>query len=267
MIATESTQITHDVVTSPDGARIAYTRQGSGPVLILLHCVSCDRVTTPQPGLPDALAEHFTVVTYDRRGNGESTTVEPYAVERELDDLTALIAEVGDEQGGPVDVYGFSSGAVLSLIAAHAGLPIRRLALLEPPLMPGSWATERAELRELMGESREDARTYYLTQVVGVPPEVLETIPATEQDLANAPTMLHELDFLPGTDAERFRGLATPTLLIRSDHTVPEMAQWADELVAVMPHAHAVELPGEWHGVDDTTLSLAVRDFLQDRGD
>lgn len=253
-------------VTSPDGARIAYSRQGTGPALVLVHCVSCDRVTTPQPTLPEALAEHFTVVTYDRRGNGQSTTVEPYAVEREVEDLAAVIEVARGEGGEPVDVYGFSSGAVLALIAAQAGLPIRRLALLEPPLMPDPWAEERDTLRELIGTSHADARHFYLTQIVGVPPEVLETIPATDQDLANAPTMLHEMEFLPGTDAERFRGLGTPTLLIRSDHTVPEMAEWGEALVAVMPHASTVELPGEWHGVDDATLTVAIRDFLRGGG-
>ena len=81
-------------VISSDGATIAYTRQGSGPAIVVVHCVAVDRTTTPQPTLPEALAEHFTVISYDRRGTGESTTIEPYAVEREIDDLDAVVGLV-----------------------------------------------------------------------------------------------------------------------------------------------------------------------------
>lgn len=245
-------------VTSADGTRIAYTQLGSGPPLVMVHCVGVDRASTPQPTLPEALAEHFTVVTYDRRGKGESPSEAPYAVEREIEDLAAVAGVLG----GEVDVYGFSSGAVLSLLAAKGGAPIRRLALLEPPLMPESRDEEKARLQELMATDRAAARRYFDTQIVGVPEEILDQMPVTDRGLANAPSILHEMEFLPGTSAETFRGLETPTLLMRSDHTAPEMAVWAGELVETMPHARAVELPGQWHGVDDATLVTAIRDFL-----
>src|SRR5690625_8030959 len=99
----------------------------------MVHCVAVSRQTTPQPTLPEALAEHFTVWTYDRRGTGESETTPPYAVERELADVTAII---GLAEGRPVIGYGFSSGATLLLIAAAARLPLAGLALLQPPLEP-----------------------------------------------------------------------------------------------------------------------------------
>ncbi|WP_052460303.1 alpha/beta fold hydrolase [Microbacterium gorillae] len=246
------------VATSADGTPIAYTIQGSGPALLLMNCVSCDRVSTPQPTLADELAANFTVISYDRRGNGASPSTLPYALEREFEDITALTALVD----GPVDAYGFSSGAVLALLAAGAGAPIRRLALLEPPLITEDWPDERERIATLMPTDPAAARQIYLTEIVGVPPEVLATIPATDRDLANAPTMLHELEFLPGADASAFAGLANPTLLIRSDHTVPEMAMWAEQLVAVMPNARAVAVPGQWHGVDDATLADVLVGFL-----
>lgn len=252
--------------TTSDGATISATTRGAGPHLLLVPCVSTSRTTDPQQSLPDALAEHFTVTTYDRRGTGESTmppgsTIEDYAVVQEIADIT-MLAECA---GAPVDVYGFSSGAVLALLAAQAGAPIRRLVLLEPPLFePGAHTDHRARMCELMAQDREAARNYYLTDIVGVPAEILEQLPTTEQRLADAPTMLHELEFLPGCDAERFAGLATPTLIMVSDHTHPAMLGWAQELTRTMSNAVARELPGEWHGLSDETQVKAITRFLLD---
>lgn len=257
-----STTLSRGSVTSADGTRLSYAIQGSGPPLLVVHCVSCDRTTTPQPDLPQALAAHFTVISYDRRGTGDSSTTDPYAVQREFEDMAAL-AELVD---GPVDAYGFSSGATLCLLAARHGVPFRRLALLEPPLMAGDWSAQRDRLRTLLDRDRAAAREYYLTEIVGVPEDMLAQMPASERDLANAPSMLHEMEFLPGAGAEAFRGLETPTLLIRSDHAVPEMGVWARELVDVMPHARDLEVPGDWHGVDDATLTATVHDYLVGTG-
>lgn len=262
-----TTTSTTEQLTTTDGATIASTTQGSGPPLVMVSSVSSSRTTDPQQSLPAALAEHFTVTTYDRRGNGQSimppgSTIDDYSVQQEIDDITALAKRTG----GPVDVYGFSSGAILALLAAQAGAPIRHLVLLEPPLHePGALAAEGARMRELMAQDRRAARDYYLTDVVGVPAEVLEQLPTTDQHLADAPTMLHEMEFLPGCDAEHFAGLATPTLIMVSDSTVPEMMQWATSLAEVMADCTVRELPGEWHGVPDETQVAAIRDALERR--
>lgn len=87
-------------------------------------------------------------------------------------------------------------------------------------------------------------------------------MPMTEADLANAPSLLHEMEFMPGVTAQDFRGVQQPTLLIRSDHTIPQMGVWAQELVEAMPDAQAVEVPGSWHGADDATLVQTLADFL-----
>lgn len=248
----------NDFVTSADGTAIACTRRGSGSRLVLVHCVGVDRTTTPQPTLPEALAERFTVYTYDRRATGESPTEQPYSVQREVEDLTAVI----DLAGGEADVYGFSSGAVLALIAAREGAPIRRLALVEPPLMADALTEQKARLEELMASDRAAARAYYATDVVGVPAEIQAQMPMTEADLANAPSLLHEMEFMLGVTAQDFRGVQQPTLLIRSGHTIPQMGVWAQELVEAMPDAQAVEVPGSWHGADDATLVQTLADFL-----
>lgn len=254
-------EVTTGVLTSRDGARIAWSRQGCGPPLVMVDCVGASRATTPQPTLARSLSAHFTVTGYDRRGKGESQNTAPYAVEREFEDLAAVIALAG----GPADVYGFSSGATLALLAAEAGVPIRRLALLEPPLSPEpdpGWAT-RTEAQRRIDADLADARHWFATHVVGVPDEVLAQMPPPgPEDLSNTRTIVHELTFLPQTPAGRFATVHVPTMLVASDHTAPEILQGVADLAEAMPEATARVLPGEWHGVDDATLTEAVRQHL-----
>lgn len=250
----------HGVVRSADGTPIAWSRTGSGPDLVMVHCVGVSRVTTPQPTLGDALAEHFTVWTYDRRGKGESGNAADYDVQREVEDLTAVIGLTA----GPVTVYGFSSGATLSLIAAEAGAPIQRLALLEPPLFDDAddEHTLRTEGERRLAEGPEALHRWFQTEIVGVPEHVLaELPPPAEETLRDVSSLLHELTFLPGTPARRFASVSQPTLLIASDSTAPEILTWGRELEAAMPNARVTVLPGEWHGVDDAALTQAISDF------
>ncbi|WP_410623773.1 alpha/beta fold hydrolase [Amycolatopsis sp. cmx-8-4] len=116
---------------SADGTKIAYTRAGSGPALVLVDGAMCYRGSSPNDDLAKELAAHFTVYTYDRRGRGESTDTTPYAVEREVEDLHALVGAAG----GTALLFGISSGAALALEAADRGLPVTKLALYEPPFI------------------------------------------------------------------------------------------------------------------------------------
>ncbi len=116
---------------SRDGTTIAYDREGEGDPLILVPGAFSYRRYPGQVKLAGLLAARFTVYSYDRRGRGDSGDTKPYAVEREIEDLAAVI----NAAGGPAHVWGLSSGAVLALEAAAAGLPIRRLAVHEPPLV------------------------------------------------------------------------------------------------------------------------------------
>ena len=116
-------------VTSTDGTRIAYERAGSGPAVILVGG-GLDDGSENAPLAP-ALAERFTVYNYARRGRGESGDTLPYAVEREIDDIDALIAEAG----GSAHLYGVSSGGALALEAGAAGLAVDRIAVYEVPYL------------------------------------------------------------------------------------------------------------------------------------
>src|SRR6266567_9061056 len=117
-------------VTSSDGTSIAYERVGTGPAVILVDAAGNFRGFSPMPQLAEALLQHFTAFTYDRRGKGASTDTLPYAVDRELEDLQALI----DLAGGSAFVNGFSTGAILALLTAERGTGIAKVSLLEPPL-------------------------------------------------------------------------------------------------------------------------------------
>lgn len=261
---TTASEQTHGIVNSSDGTPITWSRTGSGPDLVMVHCVGVSRATTPQPTLPDALAEHFTVWSYDRRGKGESGNTEDYRVEREIEDLTAVIGLAS----GPVTVYGFSSGATLSLIAAESGAPIERLTLLEPPLFgePDPERRFRAEGARRLAKGPGMLLHWFNTEVVGVPQEVLaELPPPSAETLRDAPSLLHELTFLPGTPAHRFASVRQPTLLIASDSTAPEIHEWGRELETAMPNARFAVLPGQWHGVDDATLTRAIRAFVNEQ--
>jgi pimeloyl-ACP methyl ester carboxylesterase len=129
-----------NTVISADGTIIAYTQTGTGPALILIDGALCYRGAGPATPLAALLASQFTTFTYDRRGRGESSDTSPWAVEREVDDLEALIAAAG----GTAHLYGVSSGAMLALLAAERGVAVGRLGLFEPPFPAGAWRREAA---------------------------------------------------------------------------------------------------------------------------
>ncbi|MGH3927954.1 MAG: alpha/beta fold hydrolase, partial [Pseudonocardiaceae bacterium] len=139
-------------VTSRDGTTIDIDRSGQGPPVVLVTGGSVDRQSNA--GLAAELSKSFTVFNYDRRGRGASTDTPPYAIEREIEDIEAVIGDAG----GSSHLYGSSSGAVLALLAAASGLPVSKLALWEPPFVldetkrPPADQVERYE--EMIAEGR-----------------------------------------------------------------------------------------------------------------
>lgn len=248
------------VATSADGTRIAWTRQGDGPAVVMVAGVMASRARPQQPGVAEALAAHATVLTYDRRGTGESGDASGYDVRRELEDLRCVL----DLAGPDATVYGFSSGATLALIAAEAGLPIARLVLVEPPLVPDPDLGPLEEARRRLAADPADARRWFDAEVTGIPAEVRAQFPPlTQEHLDDAPSMLHELTFLPGTTAERFRDATAPALLLASDHTSPYLLDGVHALAAALPQATERILPSQWHGLPVETLVAAVASQLR----
>src|SRR4051812_32489586 len=156
---------------STDGTPIAYQRSGSGPALVLVVGAFCDRMTTAS--LTPLLAPHFTVYEYDRRGRGASGDGGAYAVEREVEDLAAVVSAAG----GQAYAYGHSSGAILALEAAARGVPLTRLALYEPPFTApaGSDGSDELldEVRGCLDAGDPDGAAEAFMRGSGAPPEAV----------------------------------------------------------------------------------------------
>jgi pimeloyl-ACP methyl ester carboxylesterase len=205
-------------VSSADGTRIAYERFGDGPPIVIVGGLFCDRQSF-RP-LAEQLAPRFTAVTYDRRGRGDSGDTRPYAAEREVEDLGAVIAAVG----GEASVYGHSSGAGLALEAAAAGLPITSLVLHEPPYGGDDDESQR-EARDLAEtvrvavaeDRRGDAIKAFLT-ASGMPPEMADGAASDPKMIAIARTMPYDFEVMGDREGgtipeERVRALRMPTLV------------------------------------------------------
>ncbi len=183
-----------ETVTSKDGTMIAFDRLGQGPPVVLVSGGSVDR--TSNAPLAQALAPHFTVLNYDRRGRGPSGDTQPYAIEREIEDIEAVIGAAGGDAG----LYGSSSGAVLAMLAAEAGLAIAELAMWEPPFVPEGVPRppeDQVEQYETMvGEGRPgDAVEYFMAKVVGLPPQFVaeaRSQPWWKATEALAPTLAYD---------------------------------------------------------------------------
>ncbi|MEO6394724.1 MAG: alpha/beta hydrolase [Devosia sp.] len=117
-------------VTSKDGTSIGYSVVGTGPPIVLVDGAMCWRAMGPATPLAEELKDRFTVYTYDRRGRGESGDTKPYAIQREVEDLEAVIAAAG----GSVAIYAISSGVALALEAANSISGITSLVLYEAPI-------------------------------------------------------------------------------------------------------------------------------------
>jgi pimeloyl-ACP methyl ester carboxylesterase len=253
-------------VNSRDGTTIAFERFGQGPPVILVVGAFNDR-TTGVP-LAEFLAPHFSVLTYDRRGRGDSGDTPPYAVEREIDDVAALIAAAG----GSAAVFGYSSGANLSLQAAGHGLPITKLACYDAPYMadrshlppPTNHAARLAEL--IAAGRRGDAVEYFQTQLVGLPEEVVAQLrqapfrPALE---AMAHTLVYEATILDDMSlpTELAASIATPTLLIAGGASL-FMRAAAEALADALPHGQARILEGQTHDMVPSVLGPVLEEFL-----
>jgi pimeloyl-ACP methyl ester carboxylesterase len=184
-----------NTVTSKDGTTIAYDKSGEGPALILVGPALSNR--SADGPFAELLAPHFTVIAYDRRGRGESGDTQPYAVEREIEDIDALIKAVG----GSAYAFGQSSGGVLAMEAAAHGLAITKLAMFEPPFgvdesrppLPENYITHLTDL--IASGRRGDAVEYFMSKAVGVPAEMLSGMrhmPMWPDLEAAAPTLLYD---------------------------------------------------------------------------
>jgi pimeloyl-ACP methyl ester carboxylesterase len=255
-------------VTSRDGTSIAFQRSGAGPALIVVDAAGNYRDFRPLRAPVELLAADFTVYVYDRRGRGGSTDTQPYAVEREVEDLAALIGEAG----GSALVYAMSSGCLLALHAAASGLAIPRLALFEPPIEPNEAPTGgtgfTAELAELVAAGRRRDAVEFFHRGIGVPAEIMAqmTPPVWAALEAVAPTLVYDCVLSDTMSLALIRSVKAPTLVVDSQGSTGELTGMAATVVEALPDGTHRSLAGAWHGAADEALAPVLTEFFKDRG-
>jgi pimeloyl-ACP methyl ester carboxylesterase len=255
-----------ETVKSRDGTEIAFDRVGQGPPVVLVSGGSVDRMSNA--GLAQELASDLTVLNYDRRGRGPSGDTQPYAIDREIEDIGAVIEAAGGEAG----IYGSSSGAVLAMLAAAAGLSIPKVAMWEPPYIPEGWPRppeDQVEQYETMvAEGRRgDAVEFFMSKVVGLPPEFVAG--AREQPFwAATEALAHTLaydarimgDYRIPTD--RVANVKAETLVVAGGADMPFMRETAQALADALPSGSVRFLDGQGHNVDNSVLAPVLKDFF-----
>jgi pimeloyl-ACP methyl ester carboxylesterase len=258
-----------ETVTSADGTRIAFERFGgdSGQPLIVVGGASCDRARM-RP-LSEELGRHRAVINYDRRGRGDSGDTAPYAVEREIEDLAALIGN------GPASLYGHSSGAGLVLHAAAHGLPLAAIVLHEPPYGPEDDAQAAREygrqLRSLLVAGRRGDAMALFMSITGMPDEMVDEMrrdPSWAALEALAPTLADDSEVMGdisrgGTVPVDVAARVTAPALVLSGGASPEwMIQGARRLADAMRNGSHRVLAGEGHVVAPGLLAPVVGEFV-----
>jgi pimeloyl-ACP methyl ester carboxylesterase len=258
-------------VTSPDGTVVDFERFGRGPTVLFIGGATqyrgIDPTTTESAR---RLGEAgFTAVDYDRRGRGRSGDTAPWSLEREVEDVAALVAEVG----GPAALYSSSSGATVALAAVQAGVPVSTLVLYEPPFFAGAGHTEHlVHLRELVAEGRlDDAMRYNLTAVIGVPEAAVADMagqPWWPAMTAVAPTLLYDLSAVHDIEVDpdwraRWADVSLPVTVLSGDQTFPGLAQAADAVAEALPDARRRVLEGQGHGPTPDAIVPVLVELLR----
>lgn len=264
-------------VTSRDGTPIAFDHSGRGPALILVAPAGATR--KDQGSIASTLAPDFTVFAYDRRGRGDSGDIAPYAVEREVEDIDALI----DEAGRSAFLFGHSSGAVLALEAARL-LPtkVTKLALYEPPFIIDDSRPPMAEdtashITELVSAGRRgEAVEYWMADVIRIPAEMVAQMrqsPMWSEMEGLAHTLAYDATIIGDTQRgdplplRKWASVTVPTLVmdgtvfLGSEERHEFMRHGADEIARVLPNGRRLTLEGQDHGPADDVLAAVLREF------
>ena len=273
-------------ITSADGTQIAYETAGSGQPLILVGGALSSREFDKRSGLVQELAERFQVIYYDRRGRGDSGDTRPYAIEREIEDIDALI----DGVGGSAYLYGMSSGGVLALHAANVlHSKVTKLALYEPPLiLDTQFRTVPENYSDLLQaandeSNRDKAVSTFMTVALGIPEEYLDFMrqsapidpndggvqPPTWAEMeAVAHTLIYDAYIMEGLQvgkplaAKMWQHINMPTLIVTGAESDPFFAHAATTLVDRFENAQHITLANENHNVSPEVLAPVLHNFF-----
>jgi pimeloyl-ACP methyl ester carboxylesterase len=253
-------------VLSPDGVHIGYQQSGAGTPLVLVHGVG-GTAARWAPVLP-ALAQHFRVYALDRRGRGASGDAPAYGLEREVEDIVALVDSIGE----PVNVLGHSFGAVCTLEAMLHTSNLHKVVLYEPPVLVAGVTMYPEGLIDqlealLAAGDREGMLTTFLREVVRMPDDAYQLFrssPAWPARIAAAHTLPREVRAHQAYlfDAARFRVFARPTLLLQGGDSPSFFRASINVIAAALPTSRTVVLPGQQHAAMDTAPDLFTREVI-----
>lgn len=254
-------------IRSKDSTLIAYECDGNGPTLLIVHGGTGDH-TRWTPLFP-FFKPHFTVCAMDRRGHGESEPGSDYSVQKESEDVLAVV----NSQPGPVFVLGHSIGGVFALQAALRTNKISKLVLYEPPLQDGDHTAVADRMEKMIQSGKRDlALEIFLSEIVKVSPKAIEIMkarPSWNNRVASIDIQIREIRALSKYrfDAKGFTKLNTSTLLLTGGNTAsPELKQATNLLMKTLPNRSLVVFEGEEHNAMDTIpqrFAEVVSKFLQ----
>ena len=259
---------------SKDGTPIAFTRIGDGPPVILIDGALCYRDMGESGQLAKLLAPYFTVFTYDRRGRGTSGDTSPYAVEREIEDIAALLSEAG----GAAFLWGTSSGAVLALEAANRFRGIKKLALYEAPFIvdDSRSTTERdwPRIAEAVAANRHSEAVKLFLKSVGVPAffiAVMPLMPMWSKLKAVAHTLPYDGAIVGDNQrgkplpAEHWASVTVPALVMDGGKSPAWMRHGNRSLASVLPNGRYLTLEGQTHMLKAKAHAPVLVEFFKER--
>jgi pimeloyl-ACP methyl ester carboxylesterase len=257
-------------VISKDGTPIAFEKKGSGPAVIIVDGALCSRGFGPTPKLIPLLEKGFTVLTYDRRGRNESGDTPPYSVEKEIEDLDALIKEAGE----PVCMVGFSSGAALVLNAAAKGLHIKKMVLYEAPYVMNMGGhnppvDSEGQLKKLIGANRRsDAVKFFMKDMIGVPAVmvgIMSILPMWPKLKAVAHTLPYDAAIMNGftLPLELANKLNVPALVMGGSKSPISLRNAVQKLAENIPGSQTKFLEGQNHNVSMKVLAPELISYFK----
>jgi pimeloyl-ACP methyl ester carboxylesterase len=261
-------------VTSRDGSRIAYDHYGSGPPVILVGGALGYRKFSKMEELAQLLAERCTVINYDRRGRGDSTEVKPFVLEREIEDIQALI----ETEGGTASLWGWSSGGALALRATGAAIGVERLSVYEVPFMvtpeakrPTSDYGERLDELVAAGD-RSGAVRHFMRNAMGIPAPlvaVMRLTPMWKELKATAHTLPYDWAALgkhtmygAPLNPEEWASVTMPTLVVYGAKSPAVLQEGSRALADVLPNAQLRQLEGVSHNIKMNLLAPVLAEFF-----
>ena len=266
-----------ETVRSQDGTKIAFDRSGEGPPVILVGGAFSWRGWKGFVELAELLSPRFTVLNYDRRARGDSTDTPHYAVEREFEDLEAIV----EAAGGSASVWGMSSGGILALEAARAGIAIEKIAAYEPPFIVDAAGGVPPEdfiphLEELIARDRRSAAAkYFMAKVMGMPsiiptlmsvwPPMWSNVKATAHTLPYEGVLIDRYVRGRPLDVDYWAEVATPTLVVSGEKSPAKLRKGAEAIAEALPRGEHRALAGVSHNVKMSALAPVLEEFFASR--